>query len=142
MKKNFIWIAVGILMIILPTLAACDNTSSPPDDPLNGTQWNLIFYRKTRVIDGISITANFDSGEINGNAGCNSYFGGYQIDGENIAFGQIGMTEMYCSDPEGIMEQEDFYLGALADAQRYEIADGRMAIFLSGHETLTFEPVD
>ena len=40
MKKNFFWIAVSMLMIILPTLVACANSSSPPDDPLDGTQWN------------------------------------------------------------------------------------------------------
>ena len=89
MKKNFIWIAVGILMIILPTLAACDNTSSSPDDPLNGTQWNLIFYRKTSVIEGTKITVKFDNGEINGTAGCNSYFGSYQVEGDKITFGSI-----------------------------------------------------
>jgi len=142
MKKNLFWIAVSILMIIMPTLAACDNTSTSPDDPLNGTQWNLIFYRKTRVMEGTHITANFENGDINGSAGCNSYFGAYQIDGENITFGQIGMTEMYCTDPEGIMDQEGFYLDALADAQRFEIVDKRLTIFLSGQETLTFEPTE
>jgi heat shock protein HslJ len=142
MKRKLFWIAVSMFMIILPTLTACDSAPPAPDDPLNGTHWNLIFYRKTSVIEGTNVTANFENGDINGAAGCNSYFGGYQIDGENISFSQIGMTEMYCSDPEGVMEQEGFYLDALAIAQRYEIADGHLTVFLRGHETLTFEPTN
>ena len=98
MKKINFWIATGLLMIILPILVACANESSTPDDPLAGTNWNLVFYRKSSLIEGTSITAHFENGEINGSAGCNSYFGAYHLEEENISFGQIGVTEMYCME--------------------------------------------
>ena len=139
-KKSIFWIL--LIAVTLTLLAACSGTNTPAEDPLAGTSWRLLFYRKTQVLEGTSITANFENGEINGSAGCNSYFGAYQVEAQNISFGQIGMTEMFCMEPEGVMEQESFYLGALADAQRYEIVDGRLTIFLSGQETLTFEPAD
>ena len=141
MKRKLFLTKFGLLLIILPILTACTNSSTSPVNPLDGTQWNLIFYRKSAVIPGTQITAQFQNGEVNGTAGCNSYFGIYQVEGDSISFDQIGMTEMYCMDPEGVMEQETFYLQALAVAQGYEItADGRLTIFLGGHETLTFEP--
>jgi heat shock protein HslJ len=142
MKRKSFWIAVGLLMIILPILAACGNSPAPAADPLEGTNWQLLFYRKTSVIEDTSITAHFENGEINGSAGCNSYFGAYQVEGQNLTIEQIGMTEMYCMEPEGLMDQESTYLEYLADAQSFEIADGRLTIFLSGHETLTFEPAE
>ena len=38
-------------MIIL-TLAACGGDDQANDDPLDGTSWELIAYRKTRPIPG------------------------------------------------------------------------------------------
>jgi len=142
MKRSVFWIKRGLLMILLLTLAACVSSSSQSNDPLEGTNWQLIFYRKTTVIDDTHITTNFENGEITGSAGCNSYFGAYQVDGQDLTIGQLGMTEMYCMEPEGLMEQESTYLEYLADAQSYEITDGRLIIFLSGQETLTFEPAE
>ena len=141
MKKKSIIAFLGLVAILI-ILAACSEAATQPEDPLAGTSWQLLFYRKTPVLEGTSITANFENGEINGSAGCNSYFGTYQVEEENLSFGQIGMTEMFCMEPEGVMEQEIFYLGALADAQHYEITNGRLTISLSGHETLTFKPAD
>lgn len=140
MKRKYFLTITGLLMIILPILTACGN--SPVGDPLDGTDWQLVFYRKTSVMEGTAITAHFENGEINGSAGCNSYFGAYQVEGENLSVGQIANTEMYCMEPEGLMEQETTYLEYLADAQSFEITDGRLIIYLSDHETLTFEPAE
>jgi heat shock protein HslJ len=140
LKKIGFWIPLGLLLIILLISIACGNSIVPTVDPLEGTEWQLVFYRKTQVIKGTRITANFKNGEINGSAGCNSYFGRYQDEGQNLTIGEIGMTEMYCMEPEGLMDQESTYLKLLAEAQSYEITDGRLIIILSGQETLTFEP--
>ena len=140
-KKSHLLIVTLWLGTILMFLTGCSGEAANSEDPLAGTSWDLLFYRKTTILEGTSITANFENGEDNGSAGCNSYFGTYQIEGQNIAFGQIGMTEMFCMEPEGIMEQETFFLNALSEAHRYEIADGRLTIYLSGQETLTFEPM-
>ena len=138
MKKMQIVIVLGLAAITLISLSACAGAAAPLDE----TSWQLIFYRKTQVMADTTITARFENGEINGSAGCNSYFGTYQIEGENLAVGQIGWTEMFCMEPDGIMDQEIFYLESLEDAQRYEIVDGRLMIFRSDGEALTFEPLE
>lgn len=139
MKKNSIFLMFGVVVILI-SLTACGGQTTQSDDPLEGTSWRLLFYRKSQVMEGTEITATFKDGQVKGSAGCNTYFGAYQVEDQNISVGQIGVTEMYCMEPEGLMDQETTYLEYLADAQRYEIADGRLIIFLSGHETLTFEP--
>ena len=38
-----------------------------------------------------------------------------------ISIGPAGATEMFCSEPEGVMEQEQQYLAALETADTYKI---------------------
>lgn len=142
MKRIKLFIFWGLLITIALSLAACSSSTSQSDNPLEATNWQLLFYRKTHVIEGTSITAHFENGEITGTAGCNSYFGSFEADGENLSINSLGNTEMFCMEPEGVMEQEIFYLESLRDAQRYDISDGRLTVFRSDHETLTFEPAE
>ncbi len=91
------------------------------------------------VLEGTEITAIFDSdeGQVTGNAGANNYFGSFQINKDKISIQQIGHTEMYRLDPEGVMEQEQQYLKALQSAKSYEIEDGKLQI-TSANQVLVF----
>lgn len=97
------------------------------DQSLEGTSWQVLSYNNgkggvTTLIIGTEITANFgDDNQLSGSAGCNSYFGEYQTDGNNISISSVGATEMACLEPEGLMEQEQQYLAALETAATYKI---------------------
>lgn len=82
------------------------------------------------VLDGTEITVIFNSaeGQIKGSAGCNSYFGSYELSNDNLSIFQISNTEMYCMEPEGVMEQEDQYLKLLRAAESYKVQDGKLQI--------------
>jgi len=60
-------------------------------------------------------TATFDStkGQVTGSAGCNTYFGSYDANKSKLTIGVIAATEMYCLEPEGVMDQEQEYLKIL-----------------------------
>jgi heat shock protein HslJ len=112
---------------------------------LEDTKWVLQSYGEPGNFEDIladtEITAEFVSSEgtIRGSAGCNSYFGGYEVEGNRISIpGPIGATEMYCVEPEGIMEQEQEYLAMLQNAETYDIKDDQLRIF-TGDEELIFE---
>ncbi len=141
MKKKSI-ILMLLMAAIFVLLAACGGGNTQSEDPLAGTSWRLLFYRKSTVLDGTETTITFEDGLLNGNAGCNSYFGAYQVDDQKLTADQLGSTEMFCMEPEGLMEQEAFFLETLGDAQRYELTDGRLMIFRSDGEALTFEPME
>ncbi len=140
MKKKSIFMICG-LAAILVGLAACSGDQSQPTDPLEGTSWQLLFYRKSTVLEGTETSITFEDGEISGSAGCNSYFGSYQVNNQNLTISPVGATEMYCAEPEGLMEQEAFFLETLNDAQRYELTEERLMIFRSDGEALTFERI-
>ena len=101
---------------------------------LENTTWVLESYGELgnlqAVLQGTEITAVFDSieGQVSGSAGCNTYFADYTIDNNNLSILQIAYTEMYCLEPEGVMEQEQQYLEALQAAESFEIENGRLQI--------------
>jgi heat shock protein HslJ len=97
------------------------------DQALEGTSWQVMSFNNgkggvTSLIIGTEISANFgEDGQLTGNSGCNSYFAEYETDGDNISIGPAGSTEMACLEPEGVMEQEQQYLAALATAATYKL---------------------
>ena len=58
---------------------------------------------------------------INGNTGCNSFFGNYTLDGFTLDFGDLAVSERYCDEP--IMESERALLGALNNTGSYMLKD-------------------
>lgn len=101
---------------------------------LEGTVWTLVSYGDPSdpkaVLEDSEITAEFDSAEgtVKGSAGCNSYFGSYEVDGDTITFGLLGATLMACLEPEGIMQQESAYLAALDSAVTYRIEGDKLEL--------------
>ena len=96
---------------------------------LSGTSWIVTSYNNGReavvgVISGTEMTAAFgDDGQVSGTAGCNNYFASYEAEAEagTITIDQIGLTDMACEGPDGIMEQEQAFLAALATAVTYRV---------------------
>ena len=115
---------------------------------LAGTSWVATFVSSgtgnTAVtssdIQAAQQTISFDqSGNLNGNAGCNSYFATFEVDGSSISIKGIGNTEMFCG--EGVMEQETAYLNALEKAHSYRINTSSLKILAADGSTLiSFTP--
>lgn len=110
-----------------------DNTKQ--ELTLEDTKWMLRSYGETGnltdVLADTEITAEFVSveGTVKGSAGCNSYFGGYEVEGSQLLIpGPVGATEMYCMEPEGVMDQEQEYLATLQLAESYEIDSDELRI--------------
>ena len=111
---------------------------------LEGTTWVLTSIQTgsdsmSSPIWGAEATAIVEDGAIGGTTGCNSYSGEFAVDGANIEIGELIQTEMYCTEPEGVMEQEADYLEALSRAGSYEIVRERLTLFdAEGTPLLTY----
>jgi heat shock protein HslJ len=98
------------------------------------TPWKVTGYNNgrggvTSVLLGTELTATFGAdGRVTGSSGCNTYFVSYELDGQTLTIGQAGMTEMFCAEPEGIMDQEAEYLAALSRATTYTIVGDRLQL--------------
>ncbi|MCZ4317640.1 META domain-containing protein [Aequorivita viscosa] len=63
-----------------------------------------------------------------GTTGCNSVFGNYTIDLYAINFGDLAVSEKYCSEKE-IMKTERDFLNALNNTGSYAIENGLLTFY-------------
>ncbi len=127
-------ILVMLLLSSMIGLASCSYGSSIED-----TDWVLQSYGEfgnlEDVLTDTEITAEFVSSEgtVEGSAGCNSYSGSYAVEDSQLSIpGPIAATEMYCMEPEGVMDQEQDYLEILQAAKSYSVEDGELQINCGG----------
>lgn len=136
---------IAALVILVLALTACGPTANGDEEPvrLDGTSWVLQEMDSEAPLEGTTITAEFADGEISGSSGCNSYFGSYTLEGNTITFGIMGMTEMACMEPEGVMEQESTYLETVRSATEVRLAQGQLEMMdESGDVVLRFKRPD
>lgn len=131
-----------VIYIIAMLLTACGGTGAADQSAsLEGTSWKLEYFNKNRPVAGHEPTISFEDGQVSGTAGCNSYGGGYEVDGEKISFGAMFMTEMWC-EGDGLMDQESTYLALLGQAESYQVVDGVLTIYAGPQQTLGFVPAE
>ena len=110
---------------------------------LEGTSWALTGWNTGSAISSVvidsEVTLEMNDGQVSGSAGCNHYFADYKVEDESLSFGTVGNTEMYCMDPEGVMEQEAGYLKALGQVNSFSVFGDILTMFDGkGTRLLTF----
>lgn len=133
-KLFFYLMFAGLIFGGLLVLQACAPSGGVS---LEGTTWNLQSIGGSSLVEDTAITLTFEDGQAGGSA-CNSYGASYTVKGDKLTFDQIMMTEMYCVEPEGVMEQESGYLDALARAQTFEVKENELWITLDDGDVLLF----
>lgn len=125
-----------------PTLpSATDTPGATEEAPVPGentallenSKWHLTLFgapdAETPVVAGSTITLEFSAdGKAGGSAGCNTYGGSYEVQGDQLLFGEMVSTLMACADA-AVMEQEMVYLAALQSASRFEVTDGMLKLW-------------
>jgi hypothetical protein len=78
---------VAVTVLLAGCGAAADNAA------LEGTEWALVTLSGQAPLPGRPPSAEFTAGEISGIAGCNTYFGTYDIKGTEITISDLANTE-------------------------------------------------
>jgi heat shock protein HslJ len=103
-------------------------------DPLAGTRWNVANYNNgagavVGVIAGTNLTLAFENGgRVSGNAGCNTYSASYSAGGDRLSVSMPAGGMRTCESPEGVMQQEQRFLAALASSATFRITGDRLEI--------------
>ena len=111
---------------------------------LASTSWSLQSYGNssapTPVLPGTKITASFaKDGKVSDTAGCNRYSGEFVVSAKRVSMTRLASTQMYCLEPDGIMDQESAFLGAMEQATSFEVKGRELRIHMSdGKGALTF----
>ena len=108
--------------------------------PLTKTVWNLVAYgpEYNAPQGGTIPTIVFsDDGTFAGTSGCNSFFGQYQENGQELSIGEIGSTLMLCFD-DTVVQLEQEYLTLLADVATYAIDVSSLTLHNENAEGILF----
>jgi putative lipoprotein len=118
--------------------AANPDGNSPP--PLIDTKWELISINGNDPLEGTTVTLNVTSARVfRGNGGCNDYGAEYQADGGSISVSNLQYTEVGCTDPAGVMEQEQQYFTMVNAASSLTVEGGKLQMTTSSGDTLIFK---
>ena len=137
--KGKLFLGIVLLGLLVFIAGACAKEGEDAVD-FEDMKWVLETFgepgNQQAVIEGTRITATFESAEreVNGSAGCNTYFGEYKVSGADLTIMNLASTEMACMEPEGVMDQETQYLTALRTTDGYEIVNGKLRIFSEEYE--------
>lgn len=108
------------------------------DASLTGAVWALHTFIEgetaTSLVADTTITAEFADGQVSGSAGCNIYFGSYELEGNNLTFGELGSTRMACTEP--VMAQENRFLAAMAAVETFILAGDELTLIHPNGELL------
>lgn len=109
---------------------------------LEGSEWALDGLAKGDAVSVPAkvgeITITLANGQVSGFAGCNQFFGSYELDeaGGKLTFGPLGATRMACGE-EGVMADEAEFLELLGSAQQFSV-DGNVLIINHNTGALLF----
>ncbi len=129
MFKKLLAGALGTSLVLgaLPGMALAQD-EAPALTP-EGVEWTLTTLAGEPVAEGLEITLFLSGGEVVGNAGCNSYFGSYELTEDSLIFpNPFGVTLKLCED--AVMEAEGAYLPLLQATEGWAI-DEEGALSLS-----------
>jgi heat shock protein HslJ len=108
---------------------------------LQDTRWVLVTLGGEAPLPDTAPSAEFSAEQISGSAGCNTYFGTYEVSGGELSISDVANTEMWCMEPEGVMDQEQAFLAALASVASYRLVGERLELLDgTGGVILLFEP--
>jgi len=120
-----IWLRLIPLGLVMGAVVACAKiaTSQPGDKPLSslaGSEWGMQGQDAPFVQFGTN-------GEMNGNGGCNSFGGSYELNGERLIIGPIMSTKKACFGD--VMQQESAFFQALQKAHHVQATHLKLVIF-------------
>ena len=118
----------GMAMLLF-ILLACFNESRadqaiPVIAGIEDTKWQLVELSNEPVSPLVGekrphLLLDSTQKKVTGFAGCNNFFGGYELDETALTFGPVGSTRMACPDLQLSLETE--FLNALAQTNKWEI---------------------
>lgn len=91
-------------------------------------------------VKGTVPTLNIEGEKINGNGGCNRFFGTVAMDAQSGTFtpSGVGSTKMACEN----MSVENNYLGALQKVNKYVVTDSSLELYQGSLLLLKFNKAE
>ena len=121
-------LVAAVLVVLVALLSGCGGEDNAPDAPtmLEGS-WKLETLNGAAADPTVPSTLSMDNGAATGNAGLNTFNGGYEAPSNGVlTFGPLASTQM--AGPENAMQQEQAFLKVLADTKKFTTEDGALVL--------------
>lgn len=134
--RTLTWIAFGFAATL--SIHNCGNSKTTADNktetvaPLVDSQrlFKYAFYAselKGKAVPGdVKAWLMFSTGKINGNTGCNSTTGSYELKGDGIAFKQMATTRRACLGNSDEVERN--FMAVISEANKWKLTDTHLIL--------------
>ena len=117
-------------LLMVAGLAACTLVDDEKDETaaqVYGRTWLAEEVADRPVVEGVEATLTVaNDGKVNGNTGCNGFFGSVILDGSAMSFGNLGATRRLCA--EEVSDQESRFLQALDLTRGYRVEGDQLLL--------------
>jgi heat shock protein HslJ len=126
---------------LIMMMESCNSTKetvviSPENiEKLSGTYFISQIEGYSTISEELSITFEDATNKVTGFAGCNTFFGTYNLDNQSITFQAIAMTKKYCQMEVNNLENQ--FLKALKSANKVSINENIMSLLVNDTVLLT-----
>jgi heat shock protein HslJ len=112
---------------------APEETEQKPDSELINTRWKLIQVKGNEIEtpeggSDIYMILQSEANKVTGYAGCNNFFGEYEVSENSLHFHRLASTKRAC--PE--LDTESAFLAALDAAEEYRIEGEQLTLYTGG----------
>ena len=123
----FLLFLAGLALVNLRGMGDQSVTAISSIEELADTAWRPTHLGEMRLPDDTSMFLQFNSdGSLSGFAGCNQFFGDYEVEAGALSFGAIGSTRKAC--PEPLNSYELSFLESLQMVNTATRSDTRLAL--------------
>jgi len=145
-KNSCFYCRYIIVLLFSSTIIACSHSgvklkeSEKPQEAINNHQALLFSHQGwklekisneqdelVKVSAAVTRSLFFQNDRVTGKAGCNDYFGNYEVTGNNLVIKQVASTMAIC--PEPFISQEQELLAHLEKVSRYQIVNQKLQLF-------------
>ncbi len=130
-------------LLLTCTAAALSACSSLPNTQLQSQQnYQVEWIGERPLIDSSMLTLKLnDPMRATGLTGCNNWTADYQLNGDKLTLSNIATTRKLCAP--ALMEQEQRFLAALANVQRWEFSEHQQLLLWPAQGTpIKLWPID
>jgi heat shock protein HslJ len=123
-------IAFGLAILLVALLISCVKRETAGTGAavigIEGPKWHLMEVSDPPVSPQPFIIFNATNKQTSGFAGCNNFFGNYELNGSSLKFGPVGTTRMFCEGAAGEVEMR--FMELLEQIRTWELRDGTLLL--------------
>jgi len=132
---------LSLSLIFLMSCSALKKNTKGDTADLKSTSWKLVSitgYELEATPKPVTL-AFADSNKVNGNGGCNGYFGKFEVKGNELHFGAIISTKMACVPG---METETHFFKVVQETNAYEVKSNQLILKKNEEVLAVFSKVE